>query len=241
MINYKQILEAVNRGIKFALDDFEDDEEIQGQTNSKVKYKGGIKDYIDLMKIVVDLGLPSGNLWCKYNLGCNYKKLNNDPENTIPDMWYGDYYAWGQIKPLSLEDYDKAFSSDVMTLDIDPSYQNMHFKDFKFFTPTDKDLQELLTYTTRNPIKNYQIKQLNGLELISKINGNTIFFPCNGVYYNGNISIESMGVEKNCYYYLANTGKTSADIAKICDFQRVGEISKDFFCGIRPVLNLNKQ
>jgi hypothetical protein len=38
MINYKQILEAVNRGIKFALDDFEDNEEIQGQTNSKVKY-----------------------------------------------------------------------------------------------------------------------------------------------------------------------------------------------------------
>ena len=30
MINYKQILEAVNRGIKFALDDFEDQEDIQG-------------------------------------------------------------------------------------------------------------------------------------------------------------------------------------------------------------------
>ena len=45
MINYKQILEAVNKGIKFALDDFEDDN-IQGQTNSKVKYAGGMQQYI---------------------------------------------------------------------------------------------------------------------------------------------------------------------------------------------------
>ena len=30
MKNYKQILEAVNRGIKFALDDFDDQEDIQG-------------------------------------------------------------------------------------------------------------------------------------------------------------------------------------------------------------------
>ena len=34
-----KILEAVNRGIKFALDDFEDDEDIQGQINSKVSNK----------------------------------------------------------------------------------------------------------------------------------------------------------------------------------------------------------
>ena len=125
-----------------------------------------------------------------------------------------------------------------MTPDIDPSYQNMHFKDFKFFTPTDNDLQELLAYTTRNPIKKYKT---NGLELISKVNGNTIFFPCNGVYYNGSTSVESMGIGQSCYYYLANTSKTSADTAKIFDFQRVDEISKDFFCGIRPVLNLDKQ
>jgi len=71
MINYKQILEAVNRGIKFALDDFEDQEEIQGQSNSKVKYDHGTKEYLDLMNDVVDLGLPSGTLWCKYNLGVN--------------------------------------------------------------------------------------------------------------------------------------------------------------------------
>ena len=30
MKNYNKILEAINRGIKFALDDFEDQEDIQG-------------------------------------------------------------------------------------------------------------------------------------------------------------------------------------------------------------------
>ena len=93
-----KILEAVNRGIKFALDDFEDQEDNQGQTNSKVKYKGGMKEYIDLMHEVIDLGLPSGTFWYKYNLGTNYKKLNENPSNSIPEDWYGTPYAWGKIK-----------------------------------------------------------------------------------------------------------------------------------------------
>ena len=46
MKNYKQILEAVNRGIKFVLDDFEDNE-LQGQTNSKVNNKSNLKEYLE--------------------------------------------------------------------------------------------------------------------------------------------------------------------------------------------------
>ena len=92
MKNYNKILEAINRGIKFALDDFEDQEDIQGQVNSKIKYQGGINEYLDLMKEVVDLGLPSGTLWCKYNLGVDSNRL------TSPENWYGDYYAWGELE-----------------------------------------------------------------------------------------------------------------------------------------------
>ena len=131
MKNYKQILEAINRGIKFALDDFEDQDDIQGQTNSKVKYQGGTKEYLDLMEEVVDLGLPSGTLWCKYNLGCDAKKIEQffkqkqsikmqnhgkylktiDSKNISlyagsPELWYGDFYAWGEIEPNKSE-YDK--------------------------------------------------------------------------------------------------------------------------------------
>ena len=49
-----KILEAVNRGIKFALDDFEDDE-IQGQINSKVNNKSNLKEYFDWQQLISKL------------------------------------------------------------------------------------------------------------------------------------------------------------------------------------------
>jgi len=51
MKNYKQILEAVNRGIKFALDDFEDNE-LQGQTNSKVNNTSNLKEYLEWNNLI---------------------------------------------------------------------------------------------------------------------------------------------------------------------------------------------
>ena len=55
MINYKQILEAINHGIKFALDDFDDNEQIQGQTNSKVKNISNIKEYFEWQHLICKL------------------------------------------------------------------------------------------------------------------------------------------------------------------------------------------
>jgi len=54
---------------------------------------------LDIYNNFIDLGLPSGTLWCKYNLGCNWDKLNTDPQHTKPEDWHGDYYAWGEINP----------------------------------------------------------------------------------------------------------------------------------------------
>ena len=92
MNNYKQILEAVNRGIKFALDDYEDNDELQGQVNSKVSHQHGTKEYLDFVNDVVDLDLPSGTLWCKYNLDVDPTKLSKAED------WYGGYYAWGELE-----------------------------------------------------------------------------------------------------------------------------------------------
>ena len=70
MKNYIKILEAVNRGIQLALDDFEDDE-VQNIKSKQINHMDYTKEYLDLMEETVDLGLPSGTLWCKYNLGVN--------------------------------------------------------------------------------------------------------------------------------------------------------------------------
>ena len=93
MKNYKQILEAVNRGIQLALDDFDDEEQVQNIKSKQVYNRDYTKEYLDLMEEVVDLGLPSGTLWCKYNLGVDINNI------TSSNQLIGDYYAWGEIKP----------------------------------------------------------------------------------------------------------------------------------------------
>ena len=192
----KQILEAVNRGIKFALDDFEDDS-IQGQVNSKVKYQGGTKEYLDLMKEVVDLGLPSGTLWCKYNLEA-YSELDPDPQTSD---FYGNYYSWGETKVKNdysldtlafcdgsnriLTKYCKKDELTQLLPEDDVAYQNKKLYNFKFHIPTKEQCEELLKYTNNKWITNFKfkgkpIKGLNGILFISKINGNSLFFPAAG-------------------------------------------------------------
>ena len=179
MKNYNKILEAINKGIKFALDDFEDNE-IQGQTNSKIKYQGGTKEYLDLMEEVVDLGLPSGTLWCKYNLGVNQNQLSK------PEDWYGDYYAWGELEPNKTNEnrdiyfgwdnykfgknYNKltkycnkteyglnGFTDNLTQLlpEDDVAYQNKKFYNYKFHIPTKEQCEELKNYTISYWVKNY--------------------------------------------------------------------------------------
>ena len=76
MKNYNKILEAVNRGIQLALDDFDDEEQVQNIKSKQVQNRDYTKEYLDLLKYeVVDLGLPSGTLWSRYNLGVNPTKL----------------------------------------------------------------------------------------------------------------------------------------------------------------------
>ena len=72
MKNYNQILEAVNRGIQLALDDFGDEEQVQNIKSKQVQNRDYTKEYLDLVKYeVIDLGIPSRTLWCKYNLDVN--------------------------------------------------------------------------------------------------------------------------------------------------------------------------
>ena len=107
MKNYKQILEAVNRGIQLALDDFDDEEQVQNIKSKQVQNRDYTKEYLDLLKYeVVDLGLPSGTLWCKYNLGVDQNQLFKAKN------WYGNYYAWGEIEPNKAKDHEIYFDWD---------------------------------------------------------------------------------------------------------------------------------
>ena len=139
---------------------------------------GGSTDKVEY----VDLGLPSGNLWAKCNLGAS-----------APEA-YGDYYAWGEVEPkqeytnsnhkwykegapslgftkynnedgkLSLEDEDDAVIQKLGN---------------GWRTPTLADFRELTNqkYTT---IKKTTLNGVAGYQITSKKNKKSIFIPFAG-------------------------------------------------------------
>ena len=147
---------------------------------------------------VVDLGLPSGTLWCKCNLGA---------ENEYD---YGDYYAWGELttkKEFTIYNYtynDGPFQlppeHDVATQTLGKNYS----------IPTKEQCEELIDNTKRKHIKNYKHTGITGDLFIGK-NGNTLFIPAAGYksenYYHvcesslvwtSNCSVS----RNNCAFYL---------------------------------------
>lgn len=199
--------------IRFALDDFDDNEEIQGQTSSKTNhYKGSWKEYLDIKKEVVDLGLPSGTLWCKYNLGVNANKLDNAKD------WIGNYYAWGETEPKSQYDWSTykyakgaqnkltKYGNNVnynvrldklnkLEPDDDAAIQKLNKSfNFNFCIPSKAQFEELLKNTKIKFEQDYQgISGLNGVTFISKINKEELFMPYTNIMEKDKLSIYKYG------------------------------------------------
>ena len=263
MKNYNKILKAVNRGIQLALDDFDDEEQVQNIKSKQVQNRDYTKEYLDLMKEVVDLGLQSGTLWCKYNLDVKSNQLNT------PEDWYGGYYAWGELegnKPIynwsnykfgknynKLTKYCKyskyglnGFTDNLIELlpEDDAAYQNNQLYNFKFHMPTKKQFDELIYYTVHGEIKNYNgIKGLNGYRFVNNVKGNmvTLFIPYAGYCHNNEI----VNSDEQGWYWsstLCQTNNTSYsahclyfDSYRCCD---VGSTGRANGLTIRPVINL---
>ena len=130
----------------------------------------------------VDLGLPSGNLWAECNLGAS------SPEA------YGDYYAWGEVKPKQEYTYPnhKWYKEGAPSLGF-TKYNNEDGKltlededdaviqklGNGWRTPTLADFRELTNqkYTT---IKKTTLDGVVGYQITSKKNKKSIFIPCAG-------------------------------------------------------------
>ena len=72
--------------------------------NKQVQKKYEKKDAIDNISNYVDLGLPSGNLWCKYNVGANSEEE------------YGDYFKHHQALAIDTKEGVLPLSSDFLEL-----------------------------------------------------------------------------------------------------------------------------
>ena len=151
----------------------------------------------------VDLGLPSGIKWASCNVGAE------KPED------YGSYYAWGEVLPKEnysggTYKYANGASDKLTKYCNDATYGYGGFTDNKttlepeddaaYFNwggswrmPTDAEWQELQdyctwTWTTQNGINGYQVA--------SKTNSNSIFLPAAGFRGVPNLSVGYLG----CYW-----------------------------------------
>ena len=127
----------------------------------------------------VDLGLPSGLKWATCNVGAN------KPEE------YGDYFAWGEIKPKqeyaegTYEHIKRGFLGIKKYVDLGEISGNAQYDAARFNwggswrLPTKKELEELKknctwTWTTQGGNKGYKV---------TGPNGNSIFLPAAGCRY----------------------------------------------------------
>ena len=139
---------------------------------------GGSTDKVEY----VDLGLPSGNLWAKCNLGAS------SPEA------YGDYYAWGEVEPKQVytNSNHKWYKEGAPSLGF-TKYNNedgkLSLEDEDdaviqklgngWRTPTLADFRELTNqkYTT---IEKTTLNGVAGYKITSKKNKKSIFIPFAG-------------------------------------------------------------
>ena len=139
--------------------------------------------------VAIDLGLPSGTLWCDRNVGARR------PEDT------GAYFSWGNTEPH----YPKSGDNDWGDVDnaIDYSFDEETYKKTpgaeltgdidlqhdaarvnmgsSWKMPTPEQFEELFDNCT---VTRKNVGGVNGLVLTSKINGKSVFFPASG-FYNG--------------------------------------------------------
>ena len=178
MKHYNKILEAINRGIQFALDDFEPEDVIETKAKDKIINKEDSLYKAVLLNDFIDLGLPSKTLWYKGVLDGFYAWGEIKPKNVY--AWRNYKYAKRDNENLTKYCNDKVdgykgFIDNKETLDLcdDIAYLKTHYSKI----PSSKDFEELLDNC------NYEwINTCNTIGIIfrSKKNGNELFFPASG-------------------------------------------------------------
>ena len=193
----------------------------------------------------VDLGLPSGLKWATCNVGAE------KPED------YGNYYAWGEVLPKEnyswatykyangtsnkdpkLTKYcnntsygDNGFTDNKTTLESEDDAAHVNWGG-SWRMPTNAEWEELLdnctwTWTTQNGVNGYQVT--------SKTNSNSIFLPAAGSRDGTNL----YGVGRRGYFWSSSRGEYDPNYAWSLYFvsDYVDRYYDDRFSGlsVRPV------
>ena len=128
----------------------------------------------------VDLGLPSGLKWAAGNIGAD------NPED------YGLYFAWGETtgytaeqvtsgeRTFDMASYKASSISADLTLEQDAARANLGGN---WRMPTNDEWQELIDNCDGVRTNDYNGTGVAGHIFVSKINGNSVFFPTAGTCF----------------------------------------------------------
>ena len=163
----------------------------------------------------VDLGLPSGTLWAKVNVGATEPK------------GYGSYFAWGETEPKESYSWDNYFdcnngshssfikyNAKGMTLQPEDDAATANWG-AAWQMPSKAEMEELFNsaYTT------YELETIagyKGFRITSKVNGNSIFLPSAGYNYGTYIT--------NANYELYYWTRVSHNQLLTCAFNLYGNV-----------------
>lgn len=211
-------LDAINTQMTALLQALESgnmsDKEAMAEVAKKIKeleLNSGVSTAKETMEYV-DLGLPSGIMWAKCDLGAS------SPEK------YGDEYSWGETWTKTTSDY--YYFTDI----VEGQYTKYDSRDKRFFLEKEDDaaylrLGEGWRYPTWNEVQelvdNCTVTEskLNGrlgLMFISKINNNYIFFN----YYSSLLGIPAS------WLWTSAVVESDPTMAKCLYFKRNAETGK---------------
>lgn len=127
----------------------------------------------------VDLGLPSGTLWCKHNVGAT------NPED------FGLYFSWGNIDghaegsgySFSSANYDNSTGATITGyIAVSDKYDAARaHMGAPWRMPSSGECTELYSNCL---LEGTTLNGVDGVKLTSVINGNSIFFPAGGQWVN---------------------------------------------------------
>lgn len=191
---------------------------------------------MSVLENYVDLGLPSGTLWCTKNVTAG-SGTSTTLVNSIYDN--GGYYAWGEIFAYNQTD-DKGnkktvytggtytglsswytTSTTTTTLPSTLKYQRdaaYKIESHLYCMPTYTQIQELfencnVTYYISNAYSGHY-----GVMLTSKNNDNTLWLPAAGYHYDSGFNSGLNNENKMCHYWSRTLYTSNTDYAYCLDF-----------------------
>lgn len=145
----------------------------------------------------VDLGLPSGILWAKCNIGADtetdaglYFQWGDTRGYTADQVGVDKIFDWAHYKFGTRDNLTKYNSTDGLTTlqsEDDAAHANMG-EDWRM--PTKEEYQELIDNTTSEWVTDYNSTGVSG-RLFTAENGNTLFLPAARIAFENSIIMES--------------------------------------------------